>query len=224
MIDKVLYNKLKEKYGNEMVFVVPFDAIANTIPDGYTQKEFIKSSDMLASLGAKGNFIFRYDAEYNTAFQQLIPYTMVFNNNYSKIYVAKRIAGDARLVESYSLGFGGHINTCDLKDVRTTLWLNAAKRELDEELDIVNPSEPIFNGYIRDLKSETSEHIGLLYSITCDDVKVKETDCLVGEWMAIDEILDKYTKFESWSKMLIDHMFMNNKEYSKLWTVNKGGK
>ena len=62
----------------------------------------------------KGFFIPRYDAEYNDAMQQIIPYTIILNKNESKMYVSYRIDGDPRLNNVYSLGFGGHINIEDI--------------------------------------------------------------------------------------------------------------
>lgn len=216
MVDDILYRKLVKKYPTEKVFVTPFNEVADIIPDGYTMAGFIKNETILDRLVEKGKFIFRHDAEYNTAFQQLIPYVLIFDKGYRKIYAARRIAGDTRLIKSYSLGFGGHINPVD---EGWDILENAALRELDEEVILEGQTELKFNGYIRDVASDTSEHLGLLYTITCDNAKVKETDSLQGKWFDIDSIVNSYGAFERWSKMIIDHMYLNSVETSKLWAV-----
>ena len=43
------------------------------------------------------------------------------------------------------------------------------------------------------------------------DVFIKETDKLVGEWMTFQQLYDNYSKFENWSKYLIDFFLENNK-------------
>ena len=44
-----------------------------------------------------GLFVSRNDAEGNVSIQQLIPYTIIFNKDMSKLYTAYRKKGDSRL-------------------------------------------------------------------------------------------------------------------------------
>lgn len=203
--DNYLKKQLKDKYGDEQVFVVPFGLVKN-IPDRFTKetkgpKELEK---MLNSICSRGQFIFRYDAEYNPAFQQLIPYVVISNLSGTRYYVSERISGDARLVSKYSLGFGGHINPID--NGHENLIMAALKRELCEELFYEKMSEPEFLGYIRDLHSETRDHLGFVFQVKAKKVRIKETDVLKGKWMTLEELEDRYFHFESWSRYIIDYL------------------
>lgn len=209
MSDPFTKAKLQQKYPTEQVYTVPF-LKGKIIPDGYTpvqlsEKETLKT---MSSWQQGGRFVMRYDAEGNSSLVQLIPYTIVINADRTKVFVAKRTAGDSRLVSKLSLGFGGHINPCDTKYV----VLSAATRELDEELNLKRETMPKFIGYVRDTGSNTSEHLGFVFALLADRVSVREEDNMEGTWMDLDDLVDHYYKFESWSKYLIDYLFVVSTE------------
>lgn len=209
MNDPFTKAKLQQKYPTEQVYTVPF-LKGKVIPDGYTpvqlsDKEILKT---MSSWQQGGRFIMRYDAEGNNSLLQLIPYTLVMSTDRTKVFVAKRTAGDSRLVSKFSLGFGGHINPCDTQYV----ILSAATRELEEELDLKRKTMPGFIGYVRDTVSNTSEHLGFVFVLLADHVTVREKDNMEGTWMDLDDLVDHYYKFESWSKYLIDYLFVVSTE------------
>lgn len=208
MVDPQLRLKLQKKYQNEQVFCVPFDK-ARSIASGFTPVEMDLRTEYntLAKWESHGKFILRYEAEYNNSLLQLIPYTVLISKDHERVFVAKRTAGDSRLVSNYSLGFGGHINPIDVSYVVRS----AALRELHEELNIQKMSPAVFLGYIRDNDSETSEHLGFAYLSEASRIKVRETENMSGDWMGLEELVDKYYKFESWSKFLIDYMFVTTR-------------
>lgn len=197
--------QLKEKYGQEKVFIVPIQSIQH-IDDKFT---FNKHDPKIWSkYDILGKYVYRYEAEGQPVFQQIIPYLIIFNEDQSKMYVSKRIDGDHRLNNMLSLGFGGHINEEDgYKDV----VLRALTREMNEELDIDPISKAIYMGTIRDITSKTNDHLGLVFAIKAKEgeVFIKETDKLEGNWMEISKLFDDYHKFENWSKFLIDFLFVN---------------
>lgn len=204
-VDPFTKAKLQKKYPDEQVYVVPHSK-GNVIPDGYTpvqlsEKEVLKA---MSSWQQGGRFVMRYDAEGNSALLQLIPYTLILNADRTKIFVAKRTAGDSRLVSKFSLGFGGHINPCDSLYV----VLSAATRELGEELNLTRNTMPKFIGYVRDIKSDTNEHFGFVFVLQAGSVTVREKDNMEGMWMDLDDLVDHYYHFESWSKFLIDYLFV----------------
>ena len=203
--NKALKAELVKKYPTEQVFVVPY-AQTKKIPDKFTLAQNIKMS--IRDWEAKGSFVLRHDAEYNSALQQLIPYILVVNSRNTDVFVTKRIAGDSRLAGSYALGCGGHINPVDAGDVIT----NAAIREMNEELDIkISGSSSLsFVGYVRDLASETNDHLGLVFIIRADEVAVKETENLEGVWMDFGDLVAKHGRFESWARHIIDYMYMTH--------------
>lgn len=192
------------KYPTEQVFVVPYDN-AKHIPDKFTKAA---SNTKLSTWSNKGKFVLRSDAEYNKSIQQLIPYILIKNVDNTKLYVTRRIAGDKRLQDSLALGCGGHINPEDAGDI----IMDAATRELNEEMNIelAEGTGLDFLGYVRDLGSETSEHLGFVFVATAEKVSVKEKESLEGMWMGMPELVMEYNKFETWAKHIIDYLFITH--------------
>ena len=205
MIDK---NFLKNKYKDEKVLVTLRTAVS-IIPDGFTQ-----GKEYNGIFETANKFIYRFDAEYNPAVVQLIPYTLVTNTTEDKLFVTKRIAGEERLQQQLSLGSGGHVNP---EDFGSDTLLTAAIRELKEELEISLKEKPIRYGTVRDLNSTTDDHLGLVFVVHSDDVQVKEKDILVGQWLDMPGIVDNFYKLESWAKLIADHLFLNNEKTGKLF-------
>ena len=198
---------LKEKYGDEKVFVIPVQKVQN-IPDKFT---YCKHDDKIwRKYDNQGLYINRWEAEGEPSFQQIIPYFFIMNEDESKVFVAKRIDGDHRLVDKLSLGFGGHIDSCDGYDQAV---LKALTREMWEELDIDPITKAVHMGTIRDITSSTNDHLGLVFGVKAieGEVSIKETDKLVGEWMSLEQLYDNYSKFENWSKYIIDFFCENKK-------------
>lgn len=197
-------NKLVEKYGDEKVYVVPFNT-TEFIPNGFTPVNHDPS--IWAQFDRIGEYIYRYDAEGNPSLQQIIPFTIIKDKLSDSIFTTTRIDGDQRLLHTVSVACGGHISACDGNH---EVLFKAAVRELFEEVDMV-VSEPFkIMGYIRDLASKTSDHIGVVIAIRTDrNVIVKETDKLVGQWMTLDEIVNIYDRLDGWSKMIIDYLVQN---------------
>lgn len=208
MLDAALRAALQKKYGREQVFVVPFDKVKQ-IPDRYS------ACDKLPGAFLSGSFILRGDAEYNIAAVQLIPYILILNKDHTKIYVTKRIAGEERLKDSLSLGCGGHINPCDFGK---NMIMHAAQREMNEELDIRLRKGTGLKmiGLIRDLASETKEHLGIVMIAEAGRVKVREDKVLKGKWMDFNALIKNYMCFESWARHIIDQMLLGGRKISAL--------
>ena len=208
------YEELKEKYGNERVYVVPFPQ-TGIIDDGFTawnKKQTPKS--VFCAVLPYGKFIERADAEGNIGVVQAIPYVLVSNTK-GEYFVSQRLKGDKRLEGKMSLGFGGHVNPCD--DNRSgvqSMMLNSLNRELNEELVLDNIPKTaikiIEHGTVRDLKSTTPDHFGLVYNMVidadeCGKVSIRETDTLAGIWMTRKDLLRNFNKFESWAQLILAH-------------------
>ena len=81
--------RLKDKYGDEEVFVVPSFDVDN-IPNLFTNKKMVEKKKIrLNMLHAK--YILRSDAEENISFQQIIPCTVI-KDSYNNFFVTKRLA------------------------------------------------------------------------------------------------------------------------------------
>lgn len=195
-------SNLIKKYGDEEVFVVPHEKLSD-IQDGFTAIEH--DSHIWNKYDIYGHFMLRSDAEGEPSVQQLIPYIVILSNDNNKVFVTERIAGDERLINTLSVGCGGHINRCDGQH---GVLFNAAVRELYEELDVF-PSSPFkIIGYIRDMKSKTNDHTGIVITLKVlnDQVSIKETDNMGGKWYTIEDLIYAYEKFEGWAKCIIDYL------------------
>ena len=215
--DRQLTYDLSQKYGNEQVFVIPTYKM-NHIEDKFTmlnkfQSGRIANIALLNSLNKYdkiGLYLERYKAEYDNAFIQPIPFSIITTATQHKYYVCERIAGDDRLHKQYSLGWGGHIEP---QDGIKKIILSALNRELLEEVDIVyaKDNNKYFLGTIRNLSSSTSEHIGFVFLVKATSVKVKETDKAKGHWLTLEQLEKQYYRFEDWSKILIDYLYKHKK-------------
>jgi len=132
----------------------------------------------------------RGDVETDDSFQQIIPY-IVFNFG-SKYFLYKYLpkAGEQRLVDTYQIGVGGHIN---LVDGHGASNLEAGMmREWSEEVDYKgNILEKKLVGILNDDSRPVEKvHLGLVYSFVGDspEISIKETDKMQGELVDLDKI------------------------------------
>lgn len=215
MRDIYQVTKLKQKYKDEQVLIVP-SMNAAAVPDGFCRKISVLTESMFKTAHT---FVYRYDAEYNYSLVQLIPYIIVVNRTQDKLFVTQRIAGEERLISGFSLGCGGHVNP---QDMSQDTMLKAAHREMEEELDVtlVKNTDLVVYGTVRDYDSPTREHLGLVYIATAAKVKVREKDTLSGQWMDMSALVTNYNKFESWARHIIDHLFVNNKNSGRMFDTS----
>ena len=137
----------------------------------------------------------RGDMENDSSWQQIIPY-MLFNFK-GKYFVYKYLpgAGEQRLVSTYQLGVGGHINEEDVKEgleAYNDVLETGMMREWNEEVDFKgNILSTKFVGIINDETTAVeSVHIGLVYDFTgdSDNIQIKETDKMAGEMVDLKDI------------------------------------
>ena len=219
---KLKKRELKEKYGNTIVRGVPQSLVANLLKNTYTPADnaFFSVRDtrgtvyrtpLMMSLNVSLENKFRYEAEIDPTWKQVIPYVVVWNEN--KIFCTHRLnGGDSRLTGAYSIGTGGHID--DGERV-----YDAMRRELSEEVGITENDiiGYVVNGYILDESSEVnSVHLGAVITmkINRDDIRCLETEKLAGEWISVSQLKELYEddKLESWSKIVAENIIF--KEYA----------
>lgn len=211
VLDAKLKKELQKKYQDEQVLIIPTQHLSS-IGDRFTKisstEEGIAKVDKLM-LDSK--YVYRYDAEYNSAFQQVIPYCVIRNRAGNKFFVNERLSGETRLVSNLSLGFGGHINP---EDGRHNALYNGLIRELNEEVSLPENTDKRLIGYVRDLTSDLTDHTGFIFELTTanmSETKIKETDKMNGYWSSLDELADNYYRFEGWSRYLIDYYYDQRK-------------
>ncbi len=164
-------------------------------------------TDLRAAVAAHGTFLDRPAAEVDATDKQLIPYVVVRDGE--RIFLTERTAagGDARLHGKASIGVGGHLNPVDEGEDPLA---DGLRREWREELD--TSWEPDFRllGLINDDSNPVgSVHLGVVFTVEADGraVAVRERDKLIGRWATIDEVRSVWDRLETWSRLVIAHLF-----------------
>ena len=197
----------------EFVYVVKrYDLFDRSFPHG-----FVTEPDSVAEwtrrIREKGFFLERRQAEQDSSFKQVIPYTLVLQGE--QVLLLRRLAkgGEARLHGKLSIGVGGHINPIDGGPEGADLLEAGCRRELEEEIEIRSPYtlQPV--GIINDDASDVgSVHFGLVNVARCErpDVGIREADVLEGHFVGRAELEElaraEGGRFETWSALIIQRL------------------
>ena len=193
----------------ELVFAFPTDEFWKLMT--YIKKGLIKAnSEVLKRIVQKGLFLGRSELEEDPSFKQIIPYAIISNKE--SYYLFKRTSEqtEKRLHNKFSLGVGGHMNPKDLMESKEQYLIDELKRELYEEVKLLNGCliEDIeFIGFINDdTISVGSVHIGLLYNIHVSnkEVYINETDKMTADWIDKTNLAEFYEGMETWTKITFD--------------------
>ncbi len=158
-----------------------------------------------------GLFLKRRESEEDPSFKQVIPYAIISNNEsytYLKGHTDKQ---EKRYHNKFSLGVGGHMNPGNSKESNEQYLINELKRELFEEVKLLNGCliEDIkFIGFINDDTISVGRvHIGLLYNIHVSNknVVINETDRMTADWIDKPDIAEYYEEMETWTKIAFDY-------------------
>ena len=147
----------------------------------------------------------RGDVEEDNNFQQIIPY-IVFNFE-NKFFIYKYLpkAGEQRLVNTYQLGVGGHINKEDVNDAKDVVE-TGMMREWNEEVDFTgNLISKKLVGIINDDSRPVEQvHLGLVYHFVGDsaDIKIKETDKMEGILLDLEDLASDKINHSVWMQIV----------------------
>ncbi len=175
---------------DEKVLVVPAGII---FKDGAWQGIKTDNLDYYLEL-IKNNYQFknRNEVEDDSSFQQIIPYILFSFEDKFFLYKYIKEASEKRLMNTYQLGVGGHINLIDAE--KGDFLEAAATREWLEEIDYKgNILEKKLVGILNDEARQVEKvHLGLVYHFVGDspEISVKETDKLKGELISLDKLGD----------------------------------
>jgi len=134
--------------------------------------------------------------------RQVIPY-IVIKNSEGKIGVFQRMKGDKRLVNGLTIGTGGHIEPDDQYGKRFDIFFNAAAREIEEELGVMELSSLTMTNITieSDATPVDSVHLGYVFiaelgkSLVCQDGELEWEG-----WKTFEEL--ETMELESWSKII----------------------
>ncbi len=195
---------------DETVFAIPTDNLWQLIT--YKRTGLIAGdSTVLNRIVQNGIFGKRSELEKDPSFKQVIPYAIISNKG--SLYLFRRTSGqtEKRLHNKLHLGVGGHMKPGRSKDQGEMYLVNELKRELFEEVILMDDCliEDIeFIGFINDDSIPVGRvHIGLLYFIHVSkrNIVINETDKMTAEWINISDLVKKYEKMETWSRIAFDH-------------------
>lgn len=182
---------------DEKVLVVPRGLI---FKDGAWQG--IKTSNLNYYLDLiKNNYQFkrRGDVESDPSFQQIISYILFSFGKKFFLYKYIQGAGEKRLINSYQLGVGGHIN---LIDEGNDILERATQREWEEEVCYKGNilSKKLVGILNDDSRPVEAVHLGLVWHFMGDNdnIYVKETDKLMGEMVSLEKIEECVKNLQGW--------------------------
>ena len=194
----------------ELVFAIPTNELWKLLT--YKEKGLIKeNSEVLKRVVQNGLFCKRIELEEDPSFKQIIPYAIISNKESFCLFKRTSRQTEKRLHNKFSLGVGGHMNPGISKESKEQYLINELKRELFEEVKLLNGCliEDIeFIGFINDdTISVGSVHIGLLYNINVSnkDVVINETDKMTADWIYKPDLAKFYEGMETWTKITFDY-------------------
>lgn len=193
----------KDLYDNEEVFVVPYLYTQN-IDNGYTLN--LKDRKAIWSkYDDIGKYMPRSAVEGNREVQQLIPYIIIQSDTFKYFVYQVNKPNKKEYKNTMTIGVYDHIKYED--GLKEPLF-KAATRCLLENVDLKVLKTFEFRGYVREMNSNFSDHLGIVLKIQDipEDAIVVKTPEFVGKWMTKKELIEHYGKFENWSQHLINFM------------------
>ena len=153
------------------------------------------------TIAAAGRFEPRAAMERDPRFKQVIPYLVLRDRGRYFLMRRTRAGGDERLHDLFSIGVGGHLNPGDLD------LAGGLAREWSEEVRADFVPDFGFIGVLNDDETDVGRvHVGFVYLAEASgrSVTVRETDKLVGRFVAPADVRAVYDRMESWSQLVFD--------------------
>lgn len=167
----------------------------------------------LQAIGSSFFFANRDLAENDPDWKQIIPFAIVQHKERFLRYRRGKAGSEARLHNKLSIGFGGHIDDSDLRNVAadyaSDIVERALIRELKEEIGLVFPkvTDPIAV-VNEELTPVGRVHLGLVFIIPVqqDDVEAICPSIVEPQWLTIDELWAEKTEHEFWSQLCMEQL------------------
>lgn len=159
----------------------------------------------------EARFLERTRAEDDARWKQLIPYVIMTHKDKVLSYTRGRQTGEARLKELESVGVGGHISVTDRDLFRADpgeVFRAGLQREVTEEVYVQSPYEESLSGFINDDSNPVGRvHLGVVFiwKLARPAVKKKERSLNLLEFRAIEELLARRARLETWSQIVVDN-------------------
>ena len=153
-------------------------------------------------------FIFRTQAEQDTRYKQLIPYIVLRHESSVFNYVRGKKSSESRLVAMRSIGVGGHIEPSDLNLFSSDrdMYLEAARREVNEEVELSSPYVEHIVALINDDSTEVGKvHLGIMHIWDLAEPKVCKREGLITQssFVPIETLKANLDELETWSQIAL---------------------
>lgn len=196
---------------DELVWVTP-----RAVFDDWISFRGFRSSDQPPPSAwlDEARFLPRAAMEQDPSYKQLVPYIVLRAGDLVFRYWRTKKSGESRLHHLYSIGIGGHINPLDdnLFSAGDDLMLEAALRELNEELRLSEAPRLAMAGFINDDDTEVGRvHLGVVFEarLSAPEVEINEQALGRGEWRPLHQLLDD-VEYESWSRFVIEQFLLTS--------------
>lgn len=167
---------------------------------------------------SKLRFMTRVLAEKSDTYKQIIPYVVLLRRDPEtkqvKVLSYQRSgkSGEIRLLGKRSIGFGGHIEPCDVEVFMEEAYEAGIARELREELGIM-PGEILYLRTVGVINNEDDAvgkvHMGMILTATTHeelDLSEVEDSMVDVKYVAIPDLVADIEQYETWSRIVIRHL------------------
>lgn len=207
---------LPKKYAEEIILVCKRTALEPLLQN----EGFIPADDAIWMGISEAFPMQRADAESDQSVIQLVSFFLVTNDGECLTHKRCKKQPEKRLIDIRAIGFSGHINESDGKDlfVRDLFEPNDSypyvNRELSEEVSLsLDSNNPIsFHGYIWEPSDAMGrQHLGLLYEVPCSrNFEILEPGLITdARFDSLDVIAENIDNYSSWTKIILSAI--NNK-------------
>jgi len=197
---------------DRMVLVHDADVLKGfrTAEEGFEAIRDENASTLITEIERNGFFHSRYDCETDEAVLQVIPYTILLDND-GRVFTYVRATdiqdyGDVRLFGKHSIGLGGHI----VKSDGPNFVSSCLRREVfKEEVSISGKtSKPELVGTMLAYdKPVDGVHFGLIYkAYVKGDIVANESSITSFGMKTPKELEGNMDAFETWSRRLVPYL------------------
>ncbi len=158
---------------------------------------------------ANNRFMERDLAERDPRYKQIIPYVILRYRDTLFSYVRGKGSSESRLIASRSIGLGGHIEPSDqsLFASDRDLYVKAARREVDEEVQIETTWIERIIGLVNDESTEVGKvHFGIVHLWDVAEPRVMKREHLITKagFVPIATLENNSAQLETWSRLALE--------------------
>lgn len=196
----IIQKKLKEKFGNELVYSVSYSHVKN-LDTGFTPYKDFKG--LYDTIIQNSFFALRYRVETRRFVQKITPFIIYKNNE--TFLVFENDKGLSFCKPSYILSSNNVRQKSDLQDLGPNFSNPASAQVIyDIKKNNLNASNCFLLGYIKDLDININS-VGLVYFVEVEMVNQHNNT----KSLNFDELVENYGYFDDWSKQILDYMYIN---------------